>query len=109
MPCDPARNVDLCPTHTSPTRIARPSAERCLNLSAPTTEKNSDFCSVTRDGFTRLDADQIDEFELDDLRSYCSPSGPAATVTAQAIERMRDTGEQRDWWQEGESLRDRSK
>lgn len=64
-----------------------------------------------REGFARLDAHEIDEFELDDLIHrykraakqlwiFCGTSGRHALQAATAISTMRDRGEDRDWWSE---------
>jgi hypothetical protein len=71
-----------------------------------------------RDGFTRLDAGEIDEFDLDDiihrykraarqLWSFCGSSGSQRLQAATALEYMRDRGEEHDWWAESELHRDR--
>ncbi|MDP1793202.1 MAG: hypothetical protein Q8K63_03605 [Acidimicrobiales bacterium] len=71
-----------------------------------------------REGFAQLEAGKIDEFELDQvihrykkattrLWTYCSVSSSAALATAHAIEQMREAGEERDWWSEAESRRER--
>jgi hypothetical protein len=68
-----------------------------------------------RDGFSRLDAGEIDAFELDDLihrykRSarelwkFCS-IGPDSV--ARTIEDARECGEVIDWWAAGEIRRRR--
>ena len=67
-----------------------------------------------RDGFARLDAGELDAFELDDLihrykRStrelwkFCSLGESAAW----AIEDARERGEKIDWWAAGEPRRRR--
>jgi hypothetical protein len=67
-----------------------------------------------RDGFARLDAGELDAFELDDLihrytRSahelwkFCSLGESAAW----AIENARERGEEIDWWAAGEPRRRR--
>jgi hypothetical protein len=69
-----------------------------------------------RDGFARLDAGEIDAFELDDLihrykRSarelwkFCDLSRPEGA--AWAIEDARERGEEVDWWAAGEPRRRR--
>lgn len=68
-----------------------------------------------RDGFSRLDAGEIDAFELDDLIhrykraarelwKFCS-IGPESV--AWAIEDARERGEEVDWWAAGEIRRRR--
>ena len=69
-----------------------------------------------RDGFARLDAGELDAFELDDLihrykRSarelwkFCDLSRPEGV--AWAIEDARERGEELDWWAAGEPGRRR--
>ena len=71
-----------------------------------------------RDGFTQLDAGELDEFDLDDiihrykrvarkLWSFCGSSGGQWLQAATALEYMRDRGEEHDWWAESERRRDR--
>ena len=62
-----------------------------------------------REGFNRLDAGELDEFELDNLIHrykraakhlwiFCeSSSGPSMHAAAD-LTAMRDRGEERDWW-----------
>lgn len=85
-----------------------------------------------REGFVRLDAGEIDEFELDDLvyrykraakhlarrcrrpgRAqpaavwvFCEPSGSRSLQTATALAFMRGRAVERDWWAESASPRD---
>ena len=72
-----------------------------------------------RDGFEQLDAGDIDEFELDDvihrykrparqLWSCCGTSGSQWLHAANALEYMRDGGEEHDWWADSGRSRDRS-
>lgn len=72
-----------------------------------------------REGFTQLEVGEIDEFELDELIhrykkaaarlwTFCSVTQAAALATAHAIERMREAGEDRDWWPEVDSRREPS-
>jgi hypothetical protein len=69
-----------------------------------------------REGFARLDAGELDAFELDELIhrykratrelwKFCNLSGPegAAWVIADA----REGGEEFDWWAAGEPRRQR--
>jgi len=62
-----------------------------------------------RDGFTKLDAGEVDEFELDDLIHhykraakqlwlFCGSTGSHVLLAAAAIAQMRNGGEERDWW-----------
>ena len=65
-----------------------------------------------REGFTRLDAGEIDVFELDELIhrykraatklwSFCGTSGGQWLRAANDLAYMRESGEPtRDWWQE---------
>ena len=72
-----------------------------------------------RDGFQRLDAGEIDAFELDELihrytRSarelwkFCGQSGSEWLTAARTLEYLREQGEEPpDWWQAGEPRRRR--
>jgi hypothetical protein len=62
-----------------------------------------------REGFDRLDAGGINEFELDDLIhrykraarqlwAFCGQSGGQWVSAANALTYMRERGEERDWW-----------
>ena len=66
-----------------------------------------------RQGFAKLDAGEIDVFELDDLihhykRSaaelwkFCGQSGGDWERAASMLAWLRDEGEEPDWWQAGE-------
>lgn len=66
----------------------------------------------------RLDAGEIDEFDLDDiihryqraarkLWSFCGSSASQWLQAATALEYMRDRGDEHDWWAESERRRDR--
>jgi hypothetical protein len=72
-----------------------------------------------RDGFERLDAGDLDEFELDDLIHrykqatkrlwvFCEAGGGNWTSTAAALADMRARGVERDWWAESASRGRRS-
>ena len=72
-----------------------------------------------RVGFTRLDAGDIDEFELDDLihhykRSatelwkFCGSSGGQWQQAASALRYLREHGEEPNWWEEGAPHRART-
>jgi hypothetical protein len=65
-----------------------------------------------RAGFARLDAGEIDEFELDDLihhykRSaaklwtFCGSSGGQWLQAANTLAYLREQGEEPDWWERG--------
>jgi hypothetical protein len=65
-----------------------------------------------REGFERLDAGEIDPFELDDLihhykRSarqlwmFCGSTGSQWERAARTLEYLRDSDEEPDWWQAG--------
>ncbi|HSP29485.1 MAG TPA: hypothetical protein VLN74_13115 [Ilumatobacteraceae bacterium] len=67
-----------------------------------------------REGFAKLDAGEIDEFELDNLIHrykraakqlwmFCGSTGSQELQAAAALAHMRVRGEERDWW--GESAR----
>ena len=72
-----------------------------------------------REGFARLDAGEIDAFELDELihrykRSarelwkFCGQSGSGWLTAARTVEHLRARGEERpDWWAAGEPRRRR--
>jgi len=72
-----------------------------------------------RDGFARLDAGQIDAFDLDELihrykRSarelwkFCNQSGSGSLAAARTLEYWREQGEEPpDWWEAGEPRRRR--
>ncbi len=64
-----------------------------------------------REAFAKLDAAEVDEFELDDLIHrykraakqlwmFCGSAGSHDLHAAAAIEQMRERGEERDWWAE---------
>ena len=65
------------------------------------------------DGFARLDAREIDPFELDDLihrykRSarelwkFCGQGGAGWEHAASMLAWLREDGDEPDWWQAGE-------
>lgn len=70
-----------------------------------------------RDGFARLDAGEIDAFDLDDLihrykRSarelwkFCGQTGSDVLSAARTLEYWREQGEEpADWWEAGEPRR----
>jgi hypothetical protein len=70
-----------------------------------------------RDGFRRLDAGEIDPFDLDDLIhrykraaqklwTFCGSSGGAWESAALTIESLRERGEEEpDWWEAGRPRR----
>lgn len=69
-----------------------------------------------REGFNQLDSGAIDEFDLDDLVHrykraakqlwlFCESRGAYRVQVAGAINQMKETGQERDWW--GESARGR--
>jgi hypothetical protein len=71
-----------------------------------------------RDGFARLDAGEIDAFDLDDLihrykRSvrelwkFCGQTGSDWERAARTLEFWRDQGEEPDWWEAGAPSRRR--
>ena len=72
-----------------------------------------------REGFVRLDAGEIDVFELDDLihrykRSarelwkFCGSSGSEWLTAARTLEYLQERGEELpDWWEAGERRRRR--
>ena len=71
-----------------------------------------------RAGFERLDAGEIDPFELDEiihryrrcaqkLWSFCGSSGGQWLQAAKNLAYYRDSGEEPDWWEAGAPRRDR--
>ena len=63
-----------------------------------------------RDGFARLDAGDIDVFELDELIhhykqaarelwKFCNLSGGSPVSALHALEFQREQGEEPDWWE----------
>jgi hypothetical protein len=72
-----------------------------------------------RKGFARMDAGEIDAFELDELihryqRSaqklwwFCGQTGSGWLTAARTLEYLRESGEPApDWWQAGEPRRRR--
>jgi hypothetical protein len=70
-----------------------------------------------RDGFAKLDAGELDPFDLDDLIhrykrsaqklwSFCGSSGSGWERAALTLEWMREQGEEEpDWWAAGASRR----
>ena len=72
-----------------------------------------------RAGFTRLDAGEIDEFDLDELihhykRSaaalwnFCGSSGRQWLQAAKALTHLREQGQEPDWWERGAPRRSRT-
>jgi hypothetical protein len=70
-----------------------------------------------RRGLARLDAGEVDEFELDylihrykraakQLWMFCGSSGAQSRQAAAALAYMRERGEERDWWGEAARPRD---
>jgi PAS domain-containing protein len=72
-----------------------------------------------RDGFARLDAGEIDAFDLDDLIhrytrwarelwKFCGQTGSDVLRAARTLEYWREQGEEPpDWWEAGEPRRRR--
>src|SRR5215213_4504604 len=65
-----------------------------------------------RSGFTRLDAGDIDEFDLDDvihhytrsaaqLWKFCGSSGGQWQQAAHTLRYLREHSEEPDWWERG--------
>lgn len=93
-----------------------------MRSSASTTRNScvssSSTCGCWRDGFAQLDAGEIDEFGLDGfihrykraarkLWSFCGSSGSQWLQAATALELMRDSGEEHDWWADSDRSRER--
>lgn len=71
-----------------------------------------------RAGFVRLDAGEIDEFDLDDLIlqykraaaelwKFCGSSGGQWLQAAWTLSYFREQGDEPDWWERGAPRRDR--
>jgi hypothetical protein len=71
-----------------------------------------------RVGFARLDAGEIDVFELDELIhhykqaarelwKFCNLSGGSPVSALHALEFRREQGEEPDWWEAGQRRRRR--
>jgi hypothetical protein len=71
-----------------------------------------------RDGFARLDAGEIDVFELDELIhrykqaarelwKFCDLSGGGPVRALRALEFRREQGDEPDWWEAGQRRRRR--
>ncbi len=71
-----------------------------------------------REGFVRLDAGEIDVFDLDELIhrykqaarelwKFCNLSGGAPVTALRALEFRREQGEEPDWWEAAERRRRR--
>ncbi len=72
-----------------------------------------------RDGFVKLDAGDIDEFDLDDLIhrykraaadlwKFCGSTGGQWVQAADTLTYLREQGDEPDWWERGAPRRDRS-
>ena len=99
------------------TQARKPSGARRERLSAPTTKNTYGCCSNVREGFAKLDAGKIDEFELDNLIHryeraakqlwiFCGSAGSQELHAAATLAHMRDHGEERNWWAESARRRD---
>lgn len=71
-----------------------------------------------RDGFVRLDAGEIDAFELDELIhrykqaarelwKFCNLNGGGPVSALHALEFQREHGDEPDWWEAGQRRRRR--
>ena len=71
-----------------------------------------------RDGFTRMDAGEIDPFELDELIhhyhrssqklwSFCQTTGSQALRAVGMLELAREDGDEYHWWEAGDPRRER--
>lgn len=85
--------------------------EARLTVGAYHQEQLRGLLERVREGFERLDAGDLDEFELDDLIHhykqaakrlwvFCEAGGGNWTGTAAALADMRARGVERDWWAE---------
>jgi hypothetical protein len=101
--------------HRSSTDKAERRAAREL-IGAYHQEQLRDLLEHVRAGFVRLDAGEIDEFDLDDLihhykRSatelwkFCGSSGGQWLQAARMLEYLRERGEEPDWWEAGAASR----
>ena len=94
---------------------ARRQAARSL-VAAYHEEQLRHLLQRVRDGFSRLDAGEIDAFELDELIhrykcsakelwKFCGSSGSDWGRAAAALEYFKERGEEPDWWEAGEPRR----
>jgi hypothetical protein len=101
--------------HGSSTDKAERRAAREL-IGAYHQEQLRSLLEHVRAGFVRLDAGEIDEFDLDDLihhykRSatelwkFCGSSGGQWLQAAPMLEYLRKSGEDPDWWEAGAARR----
>lgn len=101
--------------HGSSTDKAERRAAREL-IGAYHQEQLRSLLEHVRAGFVRLDAGEIDEFDLDDLihhykRSatelwkFCGSSGGQWLQPARMLEYLRERGEEPDWWEAGAAPR----
>lgn len=71
-----------------------------------------------RDGFARMDAGELDAFDVDELihryqraarelSKFCGPGGAGWETAAGALEHLRARGELPDWWLVSEPRRHR--
>ena len=108
-----ARDGSVCMTMSDASEKARRRAAREMVGDYHERELGA-LLEHVRDGFARLDAGELDAFELDDLihrykRSarelwnFCSLGASAAW----ALEDARERGEEIDWWAAGEPRRRR--
>lgn len=85
--------------------------------SLPTTNKSLAACSSTSAAVSRMDAGEIDVFELDDLIhrykkcaaklwSFCGSSGGQWLQAARNLAYLREQGDEPDWWEVGVPRRD---
>ena len=101
--------------HRSSTDKAERRAAREL-IDAYHQEQLRGLLEHVRAGFVRLDASEIDEFDLDDvihhykrsatkLWKFCGLSGSQWLQAARMLEYLRERGEEPDWWEAGDPPR----
>jgi hypothetical protein len=117
VPPEEGRSVTVSPVaeqgETEHPRADKAARQAAREVVAPYHQQElRNLLDHVREGFVRLDAGVIDEFELDDLIhrykraaaklwSFCGSSGGQWEQAANALAVLRDRGEPpRDWWTE---------
>jgi len=106
--------VDETETTVDPTGERARRREARVLIAAYHEEQLGLLLGRVREGFVRLDAGEIDVFDVDDLihhykRSagelwrFCGSSGGAWVRAARTLEFLRDQGDEPDWWEAGAS------